>query len=65
MEECRDNHDTLPVFTLADLSKKYSVILDELGVDQNARVHIHTYIHTYIFIEQFPTGLFNAHYNKS
>ena len=42
MEGFREYDETVPVFTLADLSKMYGLyarILGNLGVDQAARVH--------------------------
>ena len=39
IEDCRDTQDTLPVFNLADLSRKYLSVLNEHGVDTDARVH--------------------------
>ena len=42
MEGFRECDETVPVFTLADLSKMYGLyarILGDLGVDQAARVH--------------------------
>lgn len=39
IEEFRESHETVPVFTVAELSKIYSSILEDLGVDQTVRVH--------------------------
>ena len=39
MEGFRECDETVPVFTLADLSKMYASILGDLGVDQTARIH--------------------------
>ena len=39
LEDFREIENTLPVFTLADLSKLYSSILKNLGAEQQSRVH--------------------------
>ena len=39
LEDFREVQDTLPVFTLAELSKLYSLILENLGAEQPSRIH--------------------------
>ena len=39
LEAFREVQDTLPVFTLAELSKLYSLILENLGAEQPSRIH--------------------------
>lgn len=39
IEEFKECQESLPLFTLAELSKLYSTILDDLGADQASRIH--------------------------
>ena len=42
LEDFREVQDTLPVFTLAELSKLYSLILENLGAGKNLKLHCQT-----------------------
>ena len=39
VEQAKESQDSRPLFTLAELSKLFSSILEDLGLDQESRVH--------------------------